>query len=66
MGIEELNPFEFWVTLTEPEDEERQVALENLQGELGTDALLDYGVNFHFMPAAFARTVQQPDPMYAV
>ncbi|QTA91955.1 hypothetical protein [Desulfonema magnum] len=59
VGIEELNPFEFWVTLTEPADEERQIALETLQGELGTDALLDYGVNFHFMPAAFERAGQQ-------
>jgi len=51
VGVEAITPFEFWVTLTEPADEERQLALEKLQGELGTDALLDYGVNFHFMPA---------------
>jgi len=51
VGVEEITPFEFWVSLTEPEDEERQNALDELQGELGTDALLDYGVNFHFMPA---------------
>lgn len=50
-GIEELNPYEFWVMLTEPDDEEGQLALDALQGELGTDALLNYGVNFHFMPA---------------
>ncbi len=51
VGVEALTPHEFWVTLTEPADEDRQIALERLQGELGTDALLDYGVNFHFMPA---------------
>jgi hypothetical protein len=50
-GVEELSPHEFWVILTEPDDEERQLALDALQGELGTDALLNYGVNFHFMPA---------------
>jgi len=50
-GIEELSPHEFWVILTEPDDEECRLALDTLQGELGTDALLDYGVNFHFMPA---------------
>ena len=51
VGVEEITPFEFWVTLTEPDDEDRQLAMEELQGEMGTDALLDYGVNFHFMPA---------------
>lgn len=49
--IEEIGPHEFWVMLTEPDDEDRQSALDSLQGELGTDALLNYGVNFHFMPA---------------
>ncbi len=53
--IEELNPHEFWVMLTEPDDEERRLALDTLQGELGTDALLDYGVNFHFMPASVQK-----------
>lgn len=61
--VEELSPFEFWVMLTEPEDEERQFAMERLQGELGTDALLDYGVNFHFMPATSES--RQSDPMQA-
>ena len=63
VGVEELSPFEFWVMLTEPADEERQLAMERLQGELGTDALLDYGVDFHFMPAASES--RQSDPMQA-
>jgi len=51
VNVEELNPYEFWVVLEEPTDEKRQRALEELQAELGTDALVDYGVNFHFIPA---------------
>ncbi|MDM8525997.1 hypothetical protein QUF80_21700 [Desulfococcaceae bacterium HSG8] len=51
-GIEEFSPHEFWVILTEPDNEERQLSLEKLQGELGTDVLLGYGVNFHFIPQA--------------
>ncbi len=51
VGVEELNPHEYWVLLVEPTDEDRLFELERLQAELGTDALVDYGVNFHFMPA---------------
>jgi len=49
--VEEMNTQSFWVSLIEPTDEDRQFELDDLQAELGTDALLDYGINFHFMPA---------------
>ena len=51
VDVQELNPYEYWVLLLEPSDEDRLFELERLQAELGTDALVDYGVNFHFMPA---------------
>lgn len=57
--VEELNPHEYWVLLIEPTDEDRLFELERLQAELGTDALVDYGVNFHFMPAGSEEAVQQ-------
>jgi hypothetical protein len=49
--VEEVNTQSFWISLIEPADEERQFELNDLQAELGTDALLEYGINFHFMPA---------------
>jgi hypothetical protein len=57
--VEELNPHEYWVLLIEPTDEERLFELERLQAELGTDALVDYGVNFHFMPASPEESMQK-------
>jgi hypothetical protein len=51
VGVEEINAHSFWVNIIEPKDEDRQLELSDLQAELGTDALLEYGVNFHFMPA---------------
>lgn len=50
VSVEDITPYEFWVNLVEPTDEDRQMALEDLQAELGTEALVDYGVNFRFMP----------------
>lgn len=49
VSVEDITPYEFWVNLIEPTDEDRQIALEELQAELGTDAIVDYGINFHFM-----------------
>ncbi len=50
VSIEDITPYEFWVNMIEPTDEDRQMALSELQAELGTDAIVDYGINFHFMP----------------
>lgn len=50
VSVEDMTPYEFWVNLIEPTDEDRQMRLNELEAELGTDALVDYGINFHFMP----------------
>ena len=50
VSIGDITPYEFWVNLVEPTDEDRQFELNELEAELGTDALVDYGVNFRFMP----------------
>ena len=51
ISIEEIGPNSFWVGLIEPSDEDQQLELDDLQAKLGTDALMDYGINFHFVPA---------------
>ena len=57
--MEEIGPHDFWVNLVEPTDEDRQFELNELQAELGTDALVDYGMNFHFMPVSVQEPVAQ-------
>ena len=37
------NPDDTWVNMVMPEDEERELALRDLAGELSTDLLLNYG-----------------------
>ena len=37
------NPYDIWVNMVMPEDEEREIALRDLAGELSTDILLNYG-----------------------
>ena len=59
VSIGDITPYEFWVNLIEPTDEDRQCELEALEGELGTDALVDYGVNFRFMPVSQETLVRQ-------
>ncbi len=49
-SVEDITLYEFWVNMIEPTDEDRQMALEELQAKLGTDAIVVYGINFHFMP----------------
>jgi len=55
VNIQELRSNMFWVTLIEPDDEDRQIELEELQGELATDALMDYGFSFRFVPASLKK-----------
>ena len=53
--VEELRANMFWVTMLEPEDEDQQMAFDAVQGELATDALMDYGFSFRFVPASVSR-----------
>ena len=53
--VEELRANMFWVTMLEPEDEEQQMEFDAIQGELATDALMDYGFSFRFVPASVSR-----------
>lgn len=55
VSVEELGADSFWVTLIEPSDEDRQIELEALQGELVTDALMDYGFVFQLVPASMEK-----------
>jgi hypothetical protein len=55
VSVEDLGPNSFWVTMIEPTDEDRQMELDQLQAELGTDALMEYGINFHFVPASLEK-----------
>lgn len=55
ISVEELNPHSFWVTINDLSDEDEQFALDDLMAELTTDALIDYGVNFQFVPAKTAK-----------
>ena len=57
VSIGDITPYEFWVNLIEPTDEDRQFELNDLEAELGTDALVDYGVNFRFMPVNVQKSV---------
>lgn len=44
-GIEESgeNPTSVWVNIVMPDDEDREIELRELSGELSADILLDYG-----------------------
>jgi hypothetical protein len=52
INIDELNANTYWVTITEPSDEELELQMIELLGELSTDALLDYGFQFQFVPVS--------------
>jgi len=52
VSVEDLGANSFWVTMLEPAEEERQDAFDDLQAELATDALIDYGFQFRFVPAS--------------
>lgn len=49
-SIAELNANSFWITVTEPSDEDQEMAMVELIGKLSTDALMDYGFDFQFVP----------------
>lgn len=53
--VEELRANMFWVTMIEPENEDQQMEFDAIQGELATDALMDYGFSFRFVPASVSR-----------
>lgn len=57
INIDELNANTYWVTITEPSDEELELQMIELLGELSTDALLDYGFQFQFVPVSHKELV---------
>lgn len=64
LTVEELKSNCFWVSVTELPDEEQQFELDDLMAELATDALMDYGFEFQFVPTrvteAARETASQP------
>ena len=50
LKIEELKANTFWITITELPNEEQQFQLDDLVADLSTDALVDYGFEFQFVP----------------
>lgn len=50
VDIDELTANSYWITITEPFDEEKELQMIELLGELATDALVDYGFQFQFVP----------------
>ena len=55
VGVSELGANSFWITVTEPSDEEQQLELDHLMADLSTDALMDYGFDFQFVPTSVAQ-----------
>ncbi len=50
VNIDELAANSYWITITEPCDEDQELQMVELLGELSTDALVDYGFQFQFVP----------------
>lgn len=50
VNIDELAANSYWITVTEPSEEDQELQLVELLGELSTDALIDYGFQFQFVP----------------
>ncbi len=50
VNIDELTGNSYWITLTEPSNEDKELQMVELLGELSTDALIDYGFQFQFVP----------------
>jgi hypothetical protein len=59
VSVEELGPNSFWISVTEPSDEEKQLELDDLMAELSTDALMDYGFDFQFVPTRLEKVEAQ-------
>ena len=57
--VEELKANSFWVTVSELADEERQFELDDVMAELSTDALIDYGFEFQFVPTSVEKVELQ-------
>ena len=51
-NVEYLAPDTFWVVIKEPSDEDEAIEMDDLLGDLVTDALVDYGFSFRFVPAS--------------
>jgi hypothetical protein len=49
VSISELTANSYWITITEPSDEDEELKMVELLGELSTDALMDYGFDFQFV-----------------
>jgi len=50
LNVAELKADSYWVTLTEPSQEDEELQMVELLGQLSTDALVDYGFDFQFVP----------------
>lgn len=50
INVSEMNANSFWIRLTEPRDEDEELKMVELLGKLATDALMDYGFDFQFVP----------------
>ncbi|MCP4405443.1 MAG: hypothetical protein GY801_50095 [bacterium] len=59
VSVEDLGANSFWVTMVEPTDEEQQLEFDELQAELATDALIDYGFQFRFVPTDAKENMQK-------
>ncbi|MCP4590564.1 MAG: hypothetical protein GY842_07460 [bacterium] len=45
------NPNHIWVNLVMPDDEDREIELREMAGEISTDILLDYGYHITIISA---------------
>ena len=55
VSVSELGANSFWISVTELPDEERQFELDDVMAELSTDALMDYGFDFQFVPTSVEK-----------
>jgi len=52
ISTSELTANSYWITITEPFDEDKELEMVELLGEFSTDVLMDYGFDFQFVPVS--------------